>query len=53
MAKMNKGGALKTMGKTAPPAVDASFTMKGGKVNADAVRGSVAPSQKVLGPRNA
>ena len=53
MAKMKKGGYLKTMGKTAPAAVDASMGCKGGSVDKDACRSAVAPNMMPTGPRTA
>ena len=52
MKKSGKG-ALATMGKTAPMAVDSSYGCKGGKVDKDAIRGGTAPSPRTLGPRDA
>lgn len=49
---MKGGDMLKGLSRKNPKGVDASMSCKGGSVNSDATRGSVAPTPRTLGPRD-
>jgi hypothetical protein len=51
--KNKSGNMLKGLKNKSPKFEDASMKPKGGSVNAGAVRKSVAPTPRTLGPRKA